>query len=119
MKYREEWKDQIDEVDQSTGLAPIHHIAIHVGTYTNLLLLNFLTYGNADVDAKAMDGKTALMLAVEVCSYSGVLIYPFHLQLHVHVHSYVTANRYVAGIKRKTRGHTAPKGRELYSEKIP
>ena len=118
MKYREEWKDEIDEVDQNTGLAPIHHIAIHVGTYTNLLLLNFLTYGNADVDAKAMDGKTALMLAVEVCSYSGVLICPSFATTCTCI-SYVTADRYVAGIKRKTRGHTALKGRELYSEKVP
>ena len=74
MKYRAEWKDQINEIDESTGLAPIHHIAIHVGTYTNLLLLNLFTYGNADVDAKAGDGKTALMLAVEVRTYSAVLV---------------------------------------------
>ena len=74
VKYRAEWKDQINEIDESTGLAPIHHIAIHLGTYTNLLLLNLLTYGNADVDVKASDGKTALMLAVEVRSYSVMLI---------------------------------------------
>ena len=30
-------------------------------------MLYLLTYGNADIDAGSVDGKTALMLAVEVC----------------------------------------------------
>jgi hypothetical protein len=64
-----EWAVQVNEVDQSTGLAPIHYISLHVD-YTTLLLLNLLTYGNADIDARAADGKTALMLAVQVFNYS-------------------------------------------------
>ena len=60
------WMEQVDQVDPSTGLAPIHHIALHVTTYTTTLLLNLLTYGNADIDTEAEDGKTALMLAVGV-----------------------------------------------------
>ena len=58
--------EQVNEVNQSTGLAPIHYIALHNHTHTTQLLLTLLTYGNADIDARAADGKTALMLAVQV-----------------------------------------------------
>ena len=67
---RSEWAVQVNEVDQSTGLAPIHYISLHVDTYTTLLLLNLLTYGNTDIDARAADGKTALVIAVQVFNYS-------------------------------------------------
>ena len=59
-----EWMAQVNELDDR--LAPIHNIVLHSEAFTVLLLLNLLTYGNADIDFRAGDGKTALMLAVQV-----------------------------------------------------
>ena len=59
----------VNEIDEDSGMALIHHISItHKMDHSTTLLLTLLVYGNgnANIDAPARDGKTALMLAVQV-----------------------------------------------------
>lgn len=66
---------QVNQVDEISGLAPIHYIITHyAGHHATLLLLTLITYGNADINIKAANGKTALMLAVKVNTNSKVII---------------------------------------------